>query len=430
MTKQTIDTPEGAGISRLAEGVLFLAPLLSLQKALVMAPLLSLLSIILLFGMARAPSRWAPMGAAFRSQWPLTGLFAALALWILAACFWSFDALFSLRSLAMLIGTTVGGWVLTVLFAELPPARQARMVEALAAGLVLAGLVLLTLGVIERLCRIDIGRLFLNMDAATTVIAVLLWPTLAWLVRGGRRPVALVLFLVSLGGVGLAHDLAAKVALAGAGVTWLLARWRPGAVFGAIMVFSVAGCLLAPLAALHLPPSQESAEWEWLPSSAHHRLTIWSFTARHVAEHPLFGWGFDGARAIPDGKTRLPVARFKGCPGHGVPVEIPGLSRPAPADCVIWEEQLPLHPHDGWLQIWLELGAVGAGLTAFLLWRILDRLRRRKAEPIARAATAAALVAGLVVSSVSFGIWQSWWLSTLWGAAALTAPLLAPAKPK
>lgn len=426
VTKQTVNAGNGAGMLRLVAVVLFLAPVLSLRKSLVMAPLLSVLSVCLLFGVAWLPSRGAILCSALKAQRLLLSIFAVFTLWILAACCWSFDTLFSLRSFAMLIGTTVGGWVLTVLFAELPAGFQARLVRAMATGLGLAGLVLLALGVTERLCRINIGHLLLNMDAATTVIAMLMWPALAWLERCGRRREAVILFLVSLGGVGLAHDLAAKVALVAAGIIWLLARMQPRLVLRGIMTLAITGCLLAPLAALHLPPTQESADWEWLPSSAHHRLTIWAFTARHIVEHPLFGWGFDGSRAIPDGKTQLPVVRLKGCRGKGIPIDIPGVSRPVPADCVVWEEQLPLHPHDGWLQIWLELGAVGAVLTAVLLWRIIDRLRRMPAEPVMMASAAAAIVAGLVISSVSFGVWQSWWLSTLWVAAALTIPVLTP----
>jgi len=263
-----------------------------------------------------------------------------------------------------------------------------------------------------------------NMDADTTVVALLVWPAMAWLTRSGRRRTAIVLLVLSLAGVVLAHELAAKVALLAAVLTWLIARWRPVMTLRVIAVAVVASCLLAPLAASFLPPTQESAEWGWLPSSAHHRLTIWSFVARHIVERPVFGWGFDSARAIPGGKTEIPVVRLKGCAQKAAPISIPGYDQPVAGDCVIWEESLPLHPHDGWLQIWLELGGIGALLAALLSWGVIGRLWRLPTMPAAQAAAAASLVAGMVICSVSFGIWQSWWLSSLWIAAALIAPVL------
>lgn len=426
MTREIANKAETSiGTIRLAAALLLLVPLLSLHKALVIAPLLSLLSACLLFGLTWAPSRWTLLRSALTAHRPLPGLFAALLLWVLAACFWSFDTLFSLRSLGMLVGTTAVGWLLLVLLERLPADRQRRLTDALTIGLGLAVLVMLILGLVERFGRIDMGRLLWEMDADTTVVALLVWPAMAWLARSGRRPMAVVLLLASLAGVVLAHDLAAKVALLAAGLTWLLARWRPAATLRAIALLAVAGSLLAPVAASHLPPPQESAEWGWLPPSGHHRLTIWSFTARHIAEHPWFGWGFDGSRAIPGGKARIPVVRLKGCAQSAAPIQVPGYEQPIAGDCVTWEESLPLHPHDGWLQIWLELGGVGALLVALLLWHVIERLRHLPAAPEARATAAATLVAGLVICSVSFGIWQSWWLSSLWIAAALVNPLLA-----
>ena len=122
------------------------------------------------------------------------------------------------------------------------------------------------------------------------------------------------------------------------------------------------------------------------------------------------------------------MVRLNGCPRLGEALRLPGYGDPVPADCVTWEESLPLHPHDGWLQIWLELGGIGAGLVALLLWTVVSRLGRLRAAPSAQATAAATLVAGLTICSVSFGVWQSWWLSSLWIAAAMTAPLLAGEK--
>ncbi len=77
-----------------------------------------------------------------------------------------------------------------------------------------------------------------------------------------------------------------------------------------------------------------------------------------------------------------------------------------------------VHPHNASLQIWLELGGLGALLTAILviaLWRIIGALT----DPAARAGATAMLLSALTVANLSFGIWQTWWMATLTAAAVL-----------
>ena len=73
----------------------------------------------------------------------------------------------------------------------------------------------------------------------------------------------------------------------------------------------------------------------WLKHSGQHRVEIWHFAAERALEKPLFGWGFNASRYVPNGDAV----------SHFLP---PGQSL------------IPLHPHDAFLQVWLEIGAVGA----------------------------------------------------------------------
>jgi O-antigen ligase len=68
-----------------------------------------------------------------------------------------------------------------------------------------------------------------------------------------------------------------------------------------------------------------------------------------------------------------------------------------------------LHPHNGPLQIWLELGAVGA-VAAAAFWGLALARLSRPAPSLAAAATAAC-AAVYLLSSVNFGVWQEWWLA-------------------
>jgi exopolysaccharide production protein ExoQ len=78
-------------------------------------------------------------------------------------------------------------------------------------------------------------------------------------------------------------------------------------------------------------------------------------------------------------------------------------------------EPIPLHPHNAVLQIWLELGLVGAAVAAAMLCLVAAKViavggpGREAQGHLLRGA----FFTAVAVMSVSFGIWQSWWLCTL-----------------
>jgi exopolysaccharide production protein ExoQ len=124
----------------------------------------------------------------------------------------------------------------------------------------------------------------------------------------------------------------------------------------------------------------------WLKHSAQHRVEIWHFAAERALERPLLGYGFNASRYVPNGDA---VSKF-------LP---PGQSL------------IPLHPHDAFLQIWLEVGAVGALIMAVALLILLNAVKR---WPIGMSRfTLPGYAAGIVVAALAFGIWQSWWMATI-----------------
>ena len=93
------------------------------------------------------------------------------------------------------------------------------------------------------------------------------------------------------------------------------------------------------------------------------RLEIWRFVSGLVENKPLFGWGLDSSRVFP------------------------GL--------------IPLHPHNAAVQIWFELGAVGAGVAAiFFVWMFsqVELIRRR--DPALAGAAAATICAYLAIGGL------------------------------
>ena len=109
-----------------------------------------------------------------------------------------------------------------------------------------------------------------------------------------------------------------------------------------------------------------------IPLSYAERMGYWSHAVDFIAQHPLRGWGLDASRTF------------------------------TPA--------IQLHPHDGPLQVWLELGVIGAiGAAAF--WGVtLVRMSRPAADP-AMAALSACSAVYLLFGAINFSMWQDWWLA-------------------
>jgi O-antigen ligase len=80
---------------------------------------------------------------------------------------------------------------------------------------------------------------------------------------------------------------------------------------------------------------------------------------------------------------------------------------------------LPLHPHNGALQVWLELGGIGALIAAALAWSLGGAAARSRCPP----AAAGALASAAVTAMLSFGAWQAWWIAAMLLAAAVCAGL-------
>jgi O-antigen ligase len=146
-----------------------------------------------------------------------------------------------------------------------------------------------------------------------------------------------------------------------------------------------------------------------LPPSAAHRVITWEFAAARIAERPLLGWGGEASRSLPGADAPIPEAVL----------ERHGLNAPATRHFfrVTGARMLQLHPHNMALQLWLELGAVGALLGAALAL----------AAGLALAAQgpggAGAFAAGIVTVMTGYGAWQEWWIGLVLLAAATLAAL-------
>ena len=73
------------------------------------------------------------------------------------------------------------------------------------------------------------------------------------------------------------------------------------------------------------------------------------------------------------------------------------------------------HPHNVVLQVWFELGAIGAMIALALLLLLIWRIDRLPASE--RWAAQAAYGTAYVVALLSYGIWQNQWIAMLFAGA-------------
>ncbi|MCA1907968.1 MAG: O-antigen ligase family protein [Magnetospirillum sp.] len=356
--------------------------------------------------------------------WPLTrGQTALLSFAIFWAAVsiagWGLDLWRPIRTWAGVAALALASPPLVTAFRQLPPTDRDRIRMALAIGVSLGMataflstyLPLLDPGYVT---NVDPLRRFISRGVIVNVL--FLGPALAALVHLGRRRWALALAALAVSTVFGAHPLAGKLALTALGVGAVAAWVAPRLTRIATSWLIVLGLASFPLLA-HLPDPQGTVElWPQLPNSAHHRLTIWKFTAERVLEHPVRGWGLDASRDIPGAEEHVHV---------WLPFNQPQAS--GETRYLVLEQLLPLHPHSAPGQIWLELGMVGAAAIGGLLLLTLGRLRRFGSKLDGTIALAV-LTAAFLVAGVSFGLWQSWWQASLWLTTLFMAAVADPSR--
>jgi O-antigen ligase len=220
---------------------------------------------------------------------------------------------------------------------------------------------------------------------SVTMLVLHLWPALlavTALVRPSRRlAFTLLVFAAVSIPVFFSGRESAQLALVGSVLAFVLASvWRRGMP----RLLAAAWCL-AFVAVLPLTLSAYQAEWhmeESLPKSARARVILWGHTAERVFENPWIGVGADATAEI----TKRSVAdQPKG-------YIAPRTTGP--------------HAHNLFLQIWFELGLVGAVLAAIAGAAIA--LRIASLSPEVRPFAAATFATFGISVAFAWGIWQTW----------------------
>ena len=368
-------------------GGLALTPIVGWLAPLAFAPLLTLMGLLTLPAL-RIEDEDRPVGIAV----------VTLVLWAAGSSAWS---PFTAKDLgestaAKLIAEAVLFFAaICAARAASPPARTVAL-RILAWGAALLGVVMLIEGLtsaglyravreaINDPIRPDLG--VKNAAQGLFVLAMLAPAAALAAVRVARAPwlIALMVLGLVVPSVTFGYD-APLIALTACGIAGLAVaawpRWAPRGL-GAL---AAAFFLTAPAIVWIVRRSGWYAVLEGdVPASWAQRMGYWRHAADWITDHPLRGWGLDASRMFNPG--------------------------------------IKLHPHDAPLQIWLELGLIGA-MAAAVFWAALLAGMSRDVRNPAMAASAATGVAYLTFGAFSFGVWQEWWLA-LGALAALCCAAL------
>jgi len=335
---------------------------------------------------------------------------------------WSLEPARSFRLGLWLLGTFAAGLVLLDGARRLgPEAREiwARgLIIGFFVGLALLEFMLLTKGrVLDAVRNIQAVKAVIGVqrpvdfpaafDTAMTLTVFLAWAVIAVLLRQRRPVAALVAAALALAVVAQGGSTTSVIAYVVGILVFAAACLAPRATGWAVGVVLVVWLAAAPT--LLSQPVLERWTEAAAPylgnkeSSLAHRLAIWHFVVGKIDERPLLGWGLDSSRWMPGGHT-----------AYGVGSEL-----------------LPLHPHDGALQIRLDLGLPGVILgMAFVIALMRSLLAWETAAP--NKAVALALLSGAaILAAASYDLWHIWWLTMLWlGAVFATAALRSEAEPR
>lgn len=263
------------------------------------------------------------------------------------------------------------------------------------------------------------GRYTAAMNPGLAATALFFWSWALAMRTRYRGVAANVAIAAAFALVLLSNSDAVVVALLVGAVVFGAMLVLPRAVPLIVAAVIAAGVAAAPLVPALLPdPLDAATRVPGLTMSAAHRILIWKTTARHIRDNPVLGGGFDTARALYGTQDKVK---------YHYPESI------AKEPTTTSYEPIPLHPHNAVLQVWLELGLVGAVILLGLLLAVVRAVALGVDDRSKRAGALAMMTTALTVASLSFGAWQSWWLGSILLAtaflAAVTLPAARPAAP-
>lgn len=341
----------------------------------------------------------------------LVGLFFG---WAFLSWFWSINPEGTLKVTSRLLALSICGWLFVQAVDHRPQEIKNRIAKYFLWGLLLGAATL----IIESQFNAPITRLakglsdddFLNLsrlNRGTTFIAISGWICLALYSHLLPRFLFPILVIALMGVLWFAHSESTLMSM-GLSIVWVITFIAFSNWSRKFLKYIIALTILAmPLVTTLAAPIGEPENSYNVHTSAHHRFFIWGFVSSKILEAPLIGAGMDASRIYPNTKEET----YKRKRSDGI---ITGAG----------DRVISLHPHNAPLQIWLELGAVGA---IFAVLCVLNAFRWVSQFPHENAlrnmSIQAATITAILMTMLGYGIWQNKWFVMFFLFSALVALL-------
>ncbi len=338
----------------------------------------------------QAPALLALRGRALRGAVAGLVILAALAF---VSILWAHNRPASLFSLGEALASAVPAILLALAWRIRQPARLGLM---LACGLLLAALLAiadLSTGMVwRRMAGIRPDLYVVNRSVMTQV--VLLFPMLL-LLEGRARALGLLAALAVAVAVFRSESTSAQLGLIVGTLAYGAARIAPRlavlATIGGAALLTVLAPWIGGIVHAVLPAGFHEA---MARSHSDDRVNIWQSFGAAVMERPLLGSGFNASARMAEDPVVGQVAEpLRALLGAG-------------------------HPHNAFLQVWVDLGLAGA-VIVLMLMALTGRALLRSSALVRPAATGLAATV-LAIAAVSHGAWQGWWLASAGVALAIT----------
>jgi O-antigen ligase len=304
---------------------------------------------------------------------------------------WAHDRASSANQFLQFILPVIFGVFLALAF---PVIADSRRTAWWLAGAAIAALIMaidLKTGLMLR--KLTGGRVVeFSYNRGLVTLVVLAWPLLALAQARGRIWWGLALLAIPpavLAGESQTAVLGMLVGLAIFPVAWLAPRLTRRAGLLAMLVVLATAPLIGTIASKALGAGFHKT---FAAGHSDDRVEIWLSFEAATHQHWISGNGFGSTLNM----QKAPVA-----------AEVPP------------ERVLLLgagHPHNAFLQLWAELGLVGAILAALLAIRLFDAVGRLK--PLLQPFVLTWIAVISAIALVSHGAWQAWWIAAIAASAA------------
>ena len=217
-----------------------------------------------------------------------------------------------------------------------------------------------------------------SLNWSLVIISFLLWPTLYQLwIKKNKTHMAIVLIAVS-SAIFSAMSQSAIIALILGGITLFSSIKKPKIVLYTISYTVIIGIFFSPWIAQLLFNHPPEIFLNWKSASAAQRIELWDFVARKALESPWYGFGIEATRHINDFDSAK----------------------------LFYSTTNIIHPHNFALQLWIELGILGATSAATFIYLCLKNILtfNKKQLPF----ITACFTAMVAVNLVGYGVWQGW----------------------